>query len=225
MSTPPQVVRVQVTLNPSADTADQIMNTWHCVAIATATPLDAATAFTGDLKTFYSNIDNYFSPALSGENALYRCFDLDEPMPRQPILETTGASFVTGTNYTLRELAVCVSYKGTYVSGTSPKRKRGRIYLGPFSANALDSTTGRLAGAMVTAIQGVADTLITASKADADYRWVVYSPTSDPNAHNQGGGAGNDAGCWDAVTEGWVDNEPDIQRRRGLSGGVRSTFS
>lgn len=117
----------------------------------------------------------------------------------------------------VRELCVCLSYKGTYLSGVSPKRKRGRIYLGPLAANTISS--GEVASAAVTVFKNAAQTLLTASDASSQYRWVIYSPTTDS------AGTGLDLDSWDAVTEGWVDNNVDIQRRRGFSGGTRSTFT
>lgn len=215
----PQVLRVQVTLNESADNRDHIINTWHCVTVGATSVVDCATAFVAALQTFYAGVDQYLANELNTYIPRVRVWDYSEPKPRQPVYEVNLSALATGTGNLPREVACCLSYKGFYVSGISPKSKRGRIYLGPLYNAALDSSDGSLASAMVSGIASAADTLVTASKAAAEYRWVIYSPTLDPN------GNGNDAACWDAVQEGWVDDNPDIQRRRSFAGGSRTTFS
>jgi len=221
----PQVVRAQVIMNPASTPKEQIMNTWHCVTVGATTPLAAVTAFATALDTFYQGIQGNFSADLEGAQPLARCFDLNDPMPRQPILEDEFSSLDTGSQYGVREIACCLSYKGTYLSGVSPKRKRGRIYIGPLSIALINTSTGMFTSAFRLALVSAADTLLAASDGSSLFRWVVYSPTSDPNSGNPAGGAGTDADCWDAVTEGWVDEDPDIQRRRSRPGGTRSTFT
>lgn len=204
----PQVVRTQIILNPSAAPAEQVMNTWHSVTVGATTPLASATAFQGALQTFYNAVDAQYSNEFSGATPLMRSFDLSEPKPRQPIVETTAAAMSTSTDRGAREIACCLSYKGVYLSGISPKRKRGRIYLGPLTRGAVDATNGLFTTAFVGVIVTAATALVTASDASATFRWVIYSPTTDT------AGTGLDADSWDAVTSGWVDDNPDIQRRR-----------
>lgn len=214
----PQVIRTQITLNPAADADAHIMNTWHCVTVGATTALAAATSFGAALVTFYGAIDAYLAAELNGSQTLVRHFDLSHPKPRQPILEGTTGALATGSGNLPRELCCVLSYKGTYLSGVSPKRKRGRIYLGPLYASAVGSDGG-FSATVVNGIVAAADTLLGVSDGSSEFRWVVYSPTSDPS------GEGSDAACWDAVTEGWVDYNVDIQRRRGLPGGVRTLYS
>lgn len=214
----PQVVRTQITLNESDSTRDHIMNTWHCVTVGATTPLAAVTAFVVGLQAFYNSVDLYFASLLNTYVPRVRAFDLSEPKPRQPILEADMSALTAGTGSLPRELAICMSYRGTYVSGISPKRKRGRIYLGPLATSSV-SSAGLVAVGVRDGIATAADTLLGVSDGSAEFRWVVYSPTSDPT------GDGNDAACWDAVTEGWVDDNVDIQRRRSVAGGSRSEFT
>lgn len=214
----PQVVRSQVILNDDAATNMQIMNTWHCVTVGATTSLAAAEDFHQALQAFYATVDIQLSTELNGSTPLVRHFDLSDPKPRQPILEEPMPALACGTGSTAREIACCLSYKGTYLSGVSPKRKRGRIYIGPLASNCIAST-GLLSPSLQSSIQSAADTLLTTSSGSSTFRWVIYSPTSDPT------GEGNDAGCWDAVTSGWVDNNPDVQRRRSVIGGSREVFS
>lgn len=204
-------LRVQITLNPTADSEDQIVNTWWAIVDVSSTPLAAATAFVADLNTFYQAVDLWFSSAFNGQVPRVKVFDMDEPEPRQPIYETNlTALSVTGTSVGVRELACCLSFRATYASGSSPARRRGRIYLGPLRADAVNDTTGKISSSVTSAINTAADALLTASLADADYRWAVFS-RADNTAR--------------IVVAGWVDNEFDIQRRRGTAATSRLEFS
>lgn len=216
----PQVVRVQVNLTPSFTPKESIMNTWHCVTVGATTPLVAVTSFVAALNTFYQAVDAVMGQYVGGHVPFARGFDLSDPKPRQPIYETSLTVLTTATTWLPREIACCISYKGTYLSGVSPRRKRGRIYIGPLASTSIDlANDGLFTSTFVSTLASAADALLGTSDASSEFRWVVYSPTSDPT------GEGNDAACWDAVTEGWVDENPDIQRRRSHTGGARSLFS
>lgn len=221
----PQVVRCQIDLTPGFTPQNKIMNTWHIVTVGATTPADAADAFVADVNTFYQAIDANFSQYLGGNVPFLRAFNLDDPMPRQPVHEESLITLTSASTWLPREIACCLSYKGTYLSGVSPKRKRGRIYLGPLAAATVDTANdGMFTSSFVTAVKNAAAALLTASTASSAYRWCIYSPTSDPNSNNPAGGAGQDAGCWDAVVGGWVDDEIDIQRRRGVGSGTKTLF-
>jgi len=215
----PQVSRVQVILNPAADTREQIMNTWHCVTVGATTTLAAASAFTDDLNDFYQDVAALLSSELNAAVPFLRAFDLSDPKPRQPIVEANLVPVSAGTNRLPREICSCLSYKGTYISGVSPKRKRGRIYIGPLASNSVGASDGKFTLTFRTTLANAGDSLLGKSDLSTEYRWVVYSPASDPL------GTGNDPDCWDAVTSGWVDEDPDIQRRRTIPGGTRSLFT
>lgn len=221
----PQVIRCQVILTPGFEPEHQIVNTWHCVTVGATTPVDAAEDFSAALSVFYTAVDTYFSQYLGGHVPFLRAFNLDDPMPRQPILEESLSTLASASTWLPREIACCLSYKGTYLSGVSPKRKRGRIYLGPLALSTIDTANdGMFTSTFVNAVATAANTLLTSSTGSSTFRWVVYSPTSDPEATNPAGGAGSDADCWDAVTGGWVDDEIDIQRRRGVGSGTKVLY-
>jgi hypothetical protein len=108
------------------------------------------------------------------------------------------------------EVALCLSYKASSVSGVPAQRRKGRIYIGP-----LDGTFAGSVGlgystpnVEITTLLQEAGKEMIAGLVTLD--WVVYSRT---NA---------DAYIIDA---GWVDNEWDTQRRRGREATFRSTFS
>jgi len=202
------------------------MNVWHIGNVGATTVSDAATAFASDLVTeFYGAIDGSLANELDGNQPLFRAFDLSHPMPRQPIYEVSGNTLTCGADDGARELCICLSYRGVYVSGVSPKRRRGRIYVGPLVQNAVNSATGLLSSSVVSGFQIAGQDLLDAHLASTEYSWVVYSPTSDPNASDPGGDAGAPETA-SVVVAGWVDNEVDVQRRRGRpQPGVKSPFN
>lgn len=211
-------LRCQVVLNPDAQGEDHIVNTWWCTRVGETDVDVAAAAFKADLDDFYQVIDGLMSPETDGWVPTFTAWDLADPKPRQPIYEANLTALDSPQpNRLPRELSICVSFRGTYVSGQNPARRRGRIYLGPWSSGMVDGATGKVAAANLATIVGAADDLLTASLGSTAYRWIVYSPTTDT------AGSGS-VGVYD-VTAGWVDNEFDIQRRRGdVAPTARSAF-
>lgn len=210
-------MRAELTLNPTAGSREKIMNVWHFANTLTSTEEAAAVAFQAALQTFYSAIDVYLSHELNGETPLLRCFDLHDPKPRQPFYTDNLTALSCGSDQAARELCLCLSYRAAYTSGFSPKRRRGRIYLGPHSSSLIDASTGRVNSSRVSAFVTAADDLLNTSNESDVFTWVVYSPTTDTD------GEGDDG--WYPVLEGWIDNEVDIQRRRGMPGGTRSVYT
>lgn len=206
--TPVQVLRAEVTLNPAADSDQRIMNVWHFATVGAGTPAATATNVYTGLNAFYQAIDAQLSTELSTLVPQVRWFNYIEPKPRQPFQEDFLTALVTGTTRAQRELAVCLSYKAQYVSGVTPKRRRGRIYLGPFSGGVVDSATGKLAAASKTVIVNAGQVFLDLHQAATTWSWVVYSPTTDT------AGTG-EAGAYE-VLSAWVDDELDTQRRRGM---------
>lgn len=211
-----QVLRCSITLNPAATGRDRIMNTWHIATRDGATPIQAADAFYTDINAFYQAIDSYLGADLSTAQPEMQVFNLIEVKPRQPIKVYNLTALTTAATRAAREVACCMSYRGVYESGVSPKRRRGRIFLGPLASTALDTSTGGLAGALVTAVQGAGDVLQAAAAGDAQYGWVVYSPTTDVVGTGETG--------FYEVISGWVDYNPDTQRRRSMTSAGRVTF-
>lgn len=212
------VYRVQLVLNPDREAKDQFTNTWHIANRAGQTREDAVDNFVADLNTFYQAIDSTMGGFVNASVPHWRAYDISEDKPRVPFREgDLTALSSSGSSQAPTELAICLSYRGVYASGQSPRRRRGRIYLGPWSTSAIDATAaGRVAAATKTAIVDAADALQAAAAADPAYMWVVYSRVSDPAEEGV-------VGFWE-VTQGWVDNAFDIQRRRGLSSSSRTTF-
>lgn len=182
-------------------------NTWHFFADDVAALGSAHTA----LLAFYAAVDQYMSALVSGaagsiEIVAYN--DEDAP-PRAPVLRTTSF-LVPGTGDPLpTEVSLCVSFQGSRLSGVPQARRRGRIYL-PFMNEANNAADARPSTGLVVGVVAGAQGLLSASDAAASWNWVTYSTVAPGYA---------------TVTDGWVDNEWDTQRRRGRSSTSRTTFT
>jgi len=144
----------------------------------------------------------------SGWSAKYY-LDTD-PIPRAPVLESNWTLGSAPTGSALPpEVSLCCSFQGAKVSGVPQARKRGRIYL-PFMNTSACGADGRPVAGTLTAAVSVGQGLLTASDAAATWAWVTYSRV---------------APGYSVVTDGWVDNEFDIQRRRGRRYTSRSTYT
>lgn len=126
-------------------------------------------------------------------------YDMSDPEPRAPIATYpfTLAAATTGNTELPAEVALCLSYHGAFESGVPNARRRGRIYLGPFSAGSIVLT--RPPDALIDACVDFGEALWTPIGA-TDVQWVQRSET---------------LGVTSQVVGGWVDNEWDTQRRRG----------
>jgi len=203
------VCRVQIVIPAdSANDKDACVNTWG-VDLDTVSAGGVA-AFLGALVTFYNSWSAYRAQNMTWNQLTYKAYDLSDPEPRVPFSEgNLGTSTTAGTNSCPPELAVCLSFQGERVSGVSQARRRGRVYLGPLSPNVMGSD-GRVTSAAVTAISNAGGVMKTASGM-SDWRWGVISTAT--------GGIG-----FTEVDNGWVDDDFDIQRRRGLDYITRDTF-
>jgi hypothetical protein len=186
-------------------------NTFHFEAV---NDLTVMTAISDAVDSLYDNAASWLSSLITPATWTHKWFDLEDPEPRVPIFEFTGRGPVaTGSTAAPPELALCISWKAEPSSGFPAGRLRNRIYVGPFT-NAACGSDGRPATTLVTNLKNSGDLLLEASKA-ATWKWVVYSPTQ---------AAASAVASFD-IMEGWVDNEFDIQRRRGRRGTARETFS
>jgi len=98
-----------------------------------------------------------------------------------------------------REVALCLSY---YAEQNVPRR-RGRLYIGPFTDAAMEIRPP--AGNAIGAVASLAPALAAVGGADVD--WCLYSPTNDV--------ATAGATKLRTITNWWVDNEWDTVRSRG----------
>lgn len=137
-----------------------------------------------------------------------RMYDLADPEPRAPFLETdwSFASTLSGTPLP-SECAIVASYQGERVSGLPQRRRRGRMYLGPLDGNVLTSD-GRITSIAYNSVNGAMEDFVNALEVD-DITFGIWSTVDEQLV---------------TVRSGWTDNAYDIQRRRGVLPTVRVTW-
>lgn len=197
------VVRLPFTSGLPEDIA---VNVWH----SDGTDEAEAVAFSTALITFYNAIDGLLSNQLSttAGAATVTAYALADSEPRAPI-DTQTFTITPNASTLPLEVALCLSFQGTRISGQPQARRRGRVYLGPLGG-IQDSNTGRPSSANITTLVNAADALLTTSQGAGVAEWSVYSPTLDSTI---------------PVDNGWIDNEFDTVRRRGRTRTSRTLFS
>lgn len=198
--------QLQVILYPTSNVeADAVSNSWSC----DADDLTAAELFKDEILAFYVAVDGYLAGTVRQNNHVWKLYDRSDPQPRYPASEGTF-NFPTAPAGAPAppELAIVISFQALKTSGIPQARRRGRIYFGPNDITTIDGN-GRPTSAATTFLAGAADDILTASNAAATWTWTVHSTVS-----------GTDA----PVNNGWVDDEFDIQRRRGRVPTSRTVF-
>lgn len=187
--------------------ANYATNTFHF----NADDLTALQLAHNALVTFYNAIDTNFSDLVStaAGGLSITSWDFDASPPRAPVLTTTGTFAGMGIGPLPTEVSLCISFQGTRISGVPQARRRGRIYV-PFLQETANDATARPSAGLVSSLATSAQALLTASDAAATWTWEIWSAA----------GPG-----FTTVTDGWVDNEWDTQRRRGRKATSRTTFT
>jgi hypothetical protein len=193
--------------------ADAVVNTWG-FEITQTPATDAHPVIEGHLKTFYDAWANYRGALHAWTLARAKWYDLSQPKPRAPIRDQNLAlSSAVQTTTLPTEVALCFSFQGTRISGLKQARRRGRVYLGTLATVAQSSSSGRPAAALLTALVTAGSALAAACEAATGFDWVVISNTP------------TEASFSAQVTDGWVDDAFDTQRRRGSPVTSRSTWT
>ena len=198
---------------------DVVVNTWHANFVdhpPTDSDFDAAcTAING----FYENVyfDSgfiRFAPWMNPAGNSIKAYNLADPIPRPIRFQTTMplAATTPATSSDLPpETAICMSFQAVQIAGVPQARRRGRIFLGGIAtgvAAGSDSffpvvnSTNRVA--IAAAAVALKDALNTAG-----WLWVIYSRAGASSAE---------------AVNGWVDDAPDTQRRRGRAPVVRTLY-
>jgi hypothetical protein len=214
-------LRIQVVLPYLTNLPQDVAtNTFHFDAVSVSPTVGAQTAM-ARLETFYNEappspavnpIATYISGVVNRSECRMIAYDLDDPRPRAPIFEnewTLGSA--TGTNLP-NELAVCASYQADRAAGVPQARRRGRVFIGPLRAAAMASGSASSSPPPATALM---DTLAGAMRrlrlaSNGEVQWVGYSRTS--------------GSAW-VPSNGWVDNDFDVQRRREPRPTARTLWS
>lgn len=195
---------------------DVITNTLYFTSVGGEPVEDCATVVMPELVQFYNAVygtghqmANHCLPNF----ATVRWYNLADPPPREPLVQPLLVSLTTVASSIPTETACVLSFQGERVSGVPQARRRGRIYLGGLAtgwiATGASATFPMMSVAGVNAVATAADNLRT-DLAAGTFKWSVWSPTD---------------ATFTLVSNGWVDNSPDTQRRRGVGASSRVLWS
>lgn len=157
----------------------------------------------------YNLIQSHISTVIAENGHDIQFYRMSDPEPRAPVFEDSWNLSGTSATSIPRECAMCVSFQAPRISGVPQSRRRGRLYLGPFGSSALDTATGNPSANIVTACVNFGSALLDFSQGQADWKWAVYSTVNETGSE---------------VSDGWVDNAWDTQRRRGNEWTARTLF-
>lgn len=225
-----QWYRAQVSVpHDSGLPEDAVMNVWHYMITGSGDRTVIAGNFTAQLDAFYTAIVTYLSDAYDWNQVSVKHFDFLDSRPRVPFLTNTiTAGSPASTNYQWpTDVALCLSFQGAPESGANMRRRRGRVYLGPFQFVAADQPM--LGSGTADAIAAAANTsFLAGSPAE---KLAVYSPYT-----HHGVPVGTKLtkdmpeipdflpDSFHPVTKLWVDNAFDTQRRRGWKPTYRKIY-
>ena len=142
-----------------------------------------------------------WASAVATSQITVKAYDVSRPKPNYPLFERTDNPGVAQPSTTVRELSLCLSF----YAGNNVKRRRGRLYLPANWMSSTSNVTVRPGAAIIGKAAELVPLLTALGGVDVD--WSVWSSVD---------------GSARAVTDWWVDNEWDIQRRRGLRGSSRT---
>lgn len=188
--------RTQVSLAMNSGVSkDRAQNVWHFIA----DDLTALNLALTQLTTFYSAIDAALSNLVATTGHTLKCYDLADPEPRAPVVDQGLGTLTVGGNPLPTETAICVSFQAPRQSGASQARRRGRLFFGPLHVSNVH-TDGRIVASTLTLFGNAVQNLLDASQAASTWAWAVYSRVNSAAIE---------------VNQAWIDNEFDVQRRRG----------
>jgi hypothetical protein len=159
-----------------------------------------ATTNAGGLATDIANVFATYRTLPQGwDRVNVRLYDMAEPAPRQIQGEATNSATTQATTGVgPREVALCLSFR----SDRNLPRKRGRIYIGPWQSNQL---LERPQPSSIASLQTLRTSL--ANIGGPDVQWCIHSPTRSLPGQTP---------VFEQVKAGWVDDEWDTVRSRGL---------
>lgn len=201
---------------------DSSMNVWH-FGTNDPSPSTQIASIDDKLQAFYDDIAAIYSANTISGNYSFKFYDLEDDPPRVPLDTITHVLAGAGEADALpTECAIVLSYSAAPESGVDPRRRRGRLYLGPIDQGVSETADGLvfIGGSSCTLITIAANTLVEANDILENY-WIVFSPTT-AGPPPWDGAALSAASAM--VTQGYVDNAFDTQRRRGTAPTTRTFF-
>jgi hypothetical protein len=199
---------------------DVIVNDWSMFWVA-GTPADADFDNARDrLITFYEAVFNsgvildIQAPWVASGSATLKAYNRADSPPRAPVYMSAAGytSDAATTSLIAPETAVCMSFQADQVSGVPQARRRGRVFLGGWAETMVyrgdvdEFPTVDIN--LRNAIAGAAEALLTGLLSD-NWIWEVWSTVNASGA---------------PVSNGWIDDAMDTQRRRGQAPTVRTVW-
>lgn len=225
------ILRIQVRLADSGpDRAMDCVNVFHFAVNAATFDITEGGLddFTDAIDAFYAECGDGIAGRISRSTSEMKLYDMSQPQPNAPLATgplTLPAAAPTNYSDLPAEAALCVSYAAEPVSGIRPQSLRGRIYVGPLRVP-IGADLTRPASTDVAKMVAAGQALLDLSDAATYWRWCVFSPTQAGGWLVPGqSGPPNLQGAAARVTNGWVDNAWDTQRRRGLDPTSRTAFT
>jgi hypothetical protein len=140
----------------------------------------------------------------TGKQLRVRLYELPGgPGPNYPVAEKTLYVGSAPSSVVPREIALCLSF----YSENNVKRKRGRLYI-PMAAG--NTTAADMVGRPTTSLRDLLASQwppLFQGLGGVDVDWSIWSELDQQHR---------------PVTDWWIDDEWDIQRRRGLRGTTRT---
>jgi hypothetical protein len=174
---------------------DRIINVVHFDTTDPGTDPDHASLGDDLLEAF----DTHLTPINAFTGWECRIYDKADAEPREPRATVTRAQGGSAASPGPFEVALCLSF---FAERNIPRR-RGRIYLGPWTQGSMAERPSATNGPWQSAMNlGAA----LAGIGGLNVSWVVYSPTTDQSM---------------GVTDYWCDDAWDTMRGRGLRATTR----
>lgn len=208
------VVTLQMDSNLPEDVVQNVLHINPVGAPITSAEMDAAAA---QISGFYQAVGPKLSANIQGVGAVHsiKFYDVNEggfgpgdDQINSPIGERTFSITTLSSTASPPELAVCISLHADLTNAyeewgaTRPaSRRRGRMYLGPLASAVFSSSTGLISSTHQTDIADSAWALVN-NLAGNGTPLQIYSRAE---------------GAFYEVVGLWVDNAPDVQRRRGVA--------
>lgn len=185
---------------------DRVVNTFHFWC----TKADPDEADGDELRTmlhdFYAAMPGVIV-GLADEWRL-KLVSIADPAPRLPWYDSPDSIEWAVGEALPAENALVLSFQQELVSGVPIARQRGRIFIGGLKTTV--NSAGRVHHDRVVEVAQAASGLLAASDGSSLWKWHQHSATTGQHG---------------PVTQGWVDNAFDTQRRRGVSATERWTWS
>lgn len=202
-------IKIQAILHAGSGLAeDDSVNTFYFGSDTIGTTRQAvADAAFAKLSTAFDLLPTYLAPEVSNTQD-FKAYDMNDPSPRVPFRTGTNGLAARAATGLPAEVACCLSFKAAIVSGDNPRRRKGRVFIGPLGTTAMTSTSVgvRPTTAFKTALSNFGGGLIVPD-ATTGATWCVYSPTEAAGVPGDG---------MFPVVGGWIDDAFDTQRRRGV---------